>query len=99
VLANHDQPQWAPAHDPEVSCIGGVEMAHINIEASVALARWIDLIGGPEALLQDGQGSRPIASFPYLAPRWVGVLQPLPGVERLQFRQWKVIPDGGFGQE
>ena len=44
VLVNHDQPQWAPAHDPETSCIGDSEMARINIEASAALAAWIDLM-------------------------------------------------------
>lgn len=44
VLVNHDQPQWAPAHDPETSCIGDSEMARINIEASAALAQWIDLM-------------------------------------------------------
>ncbi|HEU5377014.1 MAG TPA: hypothetical protein VFV38_16410 [Ktedonobacteraceae bacterium] len=44
VLVNPDQPQWAPASDPEVSCIGDSEMARINIEASAALAAWIDLM-------------------------------------------------------
>ena len=44
VLANHDLPQWTAAFDPEVSCIGDGEMARINIEASAALADWIDLM-------------------------------------------------------
>ena len=44
VLTNHDLPQWTDAFDPEVSCIGDGEMARINIEASAALARWIDLM-------------------------------------------------------
>src|SRR5260221_11482622 len=44
VLANHDLPQWTAALDPEVSCIGDGEMARINIEASAALASWIDLM-------------------------------------------------------
>jgi hypothetical protein len=44
VLANRDLPQWTAAFDPEVSCIGDGEMARINIEASAALARWIDLM-------------------------------------------------------
>jgi hypothetical protein len=43
-LTNHDLPQWAAAFDPEVSCIGDGEMARINIEASAALASWIDLM-------------------------------------------------------
>ncbi len=33
-----------PAFDPEVSCISDGEMARINIEASAALAGWIDLV-------------------------------------------------------
>ena len=44
MLANRDLPQWTAAFDPEVSCIGDGEMARINIEASAALARWIDLM-------------------------------------------------------
>ena len=44
VLANHDLPQWTAAIDPEVSCIGDGEMARINIEASVALSDWLDLM-------------------------------------------------------
>jgi hypothetical protein len=44
VLTNRDLPQWAPACDPEVSCIGDGEMARINIEASAALTGWIDLM-------------------------------------------------------
>src|SRR6266567_639842 len=44
VLANRDLPQWTVAFDPEVSCIGDGEMARINIEASAALADWIDLM-------------------------------------------------------
>src|SRR5258708_24609016 len=44
VLANHDLPQWTAALDPEVSCIGDGEMARINIQASPALASWIDLM-------------------------------------------------------
>jgi hypothetical protein len=44
VLTNRDLPQWTDAFDPEVSCVGDGEMARINIEASAALARWIDLM-------------------------------------------------------
>ena len=44
VLAKRDLPQWTAAYDPEVSCIGDGEMARINIEASAALAGWIDLM-------------------------------------------------------
>jgi hypothetical protein len=44
VLTKHDLPQWTVALDPAVSCIGDGEMARINIEASAALASWIDLM-------------------------------------------------------
>jgi hypothetical protein len=44
VLAKHDLLQWSAAYDPEASCIGDGEMARINIEASAALADWIDLM-------------------------------------------------------
>ncbi len=44
VLTNRDLPQWTDAFDPEVSCVGDGEMARINIEASAALAQWIDLM-------------------------------------------------------
>src|SRR6202165_2492307 len=44
VLVNRDLPQWTAAFDPEASCIGDGEMARINIEASAALASWIDLM-------------------------------------------------------
>jgi len=44
VLTDHNLPQWTAAFDPEVSCIGDGEMARINIEASAALADWIDLM-------------------------------------------------------
>jgi hypothetical protein len=44
VLTNRDLPQWTDAFDPEVSCVGDGEMTRINIEASAALAQWIDLM-------------------------------------------------------
>ena len=44
VLTKRDLPQWTAALDPGVSCIGDGEMARINIEASAALAGWIDLM-------------------------------------------------------
>ena len=44
VLAKGDLPQWTSAYEPEVSCVGDGEMARINIEASAALASWIDLM-------------------------------------------------------
>ena len=44
VLADRDKPVWGATRLPEVSRISDAEMARINIEASAALAEWIDLL-------------------------------------------------------
>jgi len=43
VLADRAKPIWAEARSPGTSRICDSEMARINIEASAALAEWIDL--------------------------------------------------------
>lgn len=43
VLLDRDKPLWSAVRSPEVSRISDEEMARINIEASAALAEWIDL--------------------------------------------------------
>jgi hypothetical protein len=43
VLLDHDKPVWAEADSPGTSRISDEEMARINIEASAALAHWIDV--------------------------------------------------------
>lgn len=43
VLADRDKPLWSAAGSDAVSCISDEEMARINIEASAALAEWVDL--------------------------------------------------------
>ena len=43
VLLDHDKPVWTGAELPGTSRISDEEMARINIEASAALAEWIDL--------------------------------------------------------
>ncbi|HPQ70640.1 MAG TPA: hypothetical protein PKW95_16060 [bacterium] len=43
VLLDHDKPLWSEATSEETSRISNEEMARINIEASAALAEWIDL--------------------------------------------------------
>jgi hypothetical protein len=43
VLLDHDKPFWSPIASPGTSRISDQEMARINIEASAALAEWIDL--------------------------------------------------------
>jgi site-specific DNA-cytosine methylase len=42
VLLDRDKPVWPEAHTATTSRIGDEEMARINIEASAALAEWID---------------------------------------------------------
>jgi hypothetical protein len=43
VLLDHNNPVWPEVNSPATSRIGDEEMARINIEASAALAEWIDL--------------------------------------------------------
>jgi hypothetical protein len=43
VLLDHDKPVWPEVNSPATSRISDEEMARINIEASAALAEWIDL--------------------------------------------------------
>ena len=43
VLLDHDKPVWPEVDSPNTSRISDEEMARINIEASAALADWIDL--------------------------------------------------------
>jgi len=43
VLLDREKPIWAEVHSPQTSRIADHEMARINIEASAALADWIDL--------------------------------------------------------
>ena len=43
VLADSAKPVWAEARSPETSRIHDTEMARINVEASAALAEWVDV--------------------------------------------------------
>lgn len=43
VLLDHDKPIWREVESPSTSRISDDEMARINIEASAALAEWIDI--------------------------------------------------------
>ena len=43
VLLDHDKPIWSEVHSERTSRISDDEMARVNIEASAALAEWIDL--------------------------------------------------------
>jgi hypothetical protein len=44
VLADQTKPLWSQTEQQAVSMISDEEMARINIEASAALARWIELM-------------------------------------------------------
>jgi hypothetical protein len=44
VLADRDKPLWPQARHPTLGRITDDEMARINVEASAALAQWIDLM-------------------------------------------------------
>jgi len=44
VLADRDKPLWSQARQEGLSRIADSEMARINVEASAALARWIDVM-------------------------------------------------------
>ena len=81
VLAKRDLPQWTAAYDPEVSCIGDGEMARINIEASAALAGWIDLMRADQQHFRKlVRAAVQLLPFPHRPAQRVDVLQPLPGV-------------------
>jgi hypothetical protein len=43
VLLGHDKPEWSEMDSADTSRISDAEMARINIEASAALADWIDI--------------------------------------------------------
>jgi hypothetical protein len=43
VLLDRDKPLWSEVRSPDTSRMGDGEMARINIEASAALAEWIDI--------------------------------------------------------
>jgi hypothetical protein len=44
VLADRTKPIWPQTEQKEISMIGDEEMARINVEASAALAQWIELM-------------------------------------------------------
>jgi hypothetical protein len=50
VLLDRDKPIWSAVHSAETSRISDDEMARINIEASAALADWINLYRGAPTL-------------------------------------------------
>ena len=52
VLADRTKPVWAETRSPEAGRISDLEMARINIEASAALAQWIDISRADRSLYE-----------------------------------------------
>jgi hypothetical protein len=73
VLADNAKPVWAGARSPEASRICNSEMARINIEASAALAAWIDISREDRGMYENLVG-RVLAYLPLpkMRPRPVG---------------------------
>jgi hypothetical protein len=65
VLADRDKPSWSEAASPGTSRICDDEMARINIEASAALAHWVDLFNADQQL-HDQLVNRAVSSLPML---------------------------------
>jgi len=73
VLADRAKPIWAEARSPGTSRICDSEMARINIEASAALAEWIDLCReDPDAYGQLVVRALAYLPLPKLRPKAVG---------------------------
>jgi hypothetical protein len=65
VLLDHDRPVWPGVHSPSTSRISDEEMARINIEASAALAEWIDIYrADPGGRLFEQLVNRAVAYLP-----------------------------------
>jgi hypothetical protein len=73
VLADSAKPVWAEARSPAASRICNSEMARINIEASAALAEWID-ISREDRSRYENLVARALTClpFPKMQPRPVG---------------------------
>lgn len=67
VLADKDKPIWSETRSPGTSRIGDSEMARINIEASAALASWVDVCREDPALYEK-LVLRAVAYLPM--PKW-----------------------------
>jgi hypothetical protein len=65
VLLDHDKPIWPEVDSPSTSRISDEEMARINIEASAALAEWIDIYrADPGGRLYEQLVNRAVAFLP-----------------------------------
>jgi hypothetical protein len=74
VLADRAKPVWSEARSQDVSRICHSEMARINIEASAALAEWVDLCrDSPVAYEQLVRRAVAFLPMPKARPRTTGV--------------------------
>ena len=65
VLVDRDKPVWPEIDSPRASRISDEEMARINIEASAALAEWIDLYrADPGGCVYEQLVNRAVAYLP-----------------------------------
>jgi hypothetical protein len=65
VLLDRNKPVWSEARSPRTSRISDDEMARINIEASAALAEWIDIYrAGPGGRLYEQLVNRTVSYLP-----------------------------------
>ena len=65
VLLDHDKPIWPEVDSPSTSRMSDEEMARINIEASAALAEWIDIYrADPGGRLYEQLVNRAVAFLP-----------------------------------
>jgi hypothetical protein len=69
VLADQSKPAWPEISNPAVSRVSDKEMARINIEASAALAEWIDMLRqDPGGMAQARFVEKAIAYLPMPKP-------------------------------
>src|SRR5256712_7660530 len=66
VLADRTKPIWPQTEQKEISMIGDEEMARINIEASAALAQWIELMRTDDSRFR--KMVKAAQTFPMLPP-------------------------------
>lgn len=89
VLADHDKAVWAEVKSPSASRISDEEMARINIEASAALADWIDIF-------RADQGGR---VYEQLVNRAVAYLPMPKKTSRLKVTEVGVLAEPGLASQ
>ncbi len=94
VLADRDKPVWSEARSPGTSRIANTEMARISIEASAALAEWVDVCRDEPALYEQ-LVLRAVAYLPL--PRWkprpAGTNFAMLAVPQVRDQMARAVPD------